>query len=80
MRVPHFSPTTPMTDEQRLILRATAGNLRDHTIIRLALDNRKAQSPLTPSGRLTRSRGRRNYGLGGAAVEGASTACRRRFV
>jgi integrase len=35
--VPHLSPTTLTTDEQRLILRATAGNLRDHTIISLAL-------------------------------------------
>jgi integrase len=33
----HLSPTTLTTDEQRLILRATAGNLRDHTIISLAL-------------------------------------------
>ena len=37
MRVPHLSPTTLTTDEQRLILRATAGNLRDHTIFSLAL-------------------------------------------
>ena len=37
MRVPHLSPTTLTTDEQRLILRATAGNARDHTIISLAL-------------------------------------------
>ena len=37
MRVPHLSPTTLTTDEQRLILRATAGNLRDHTIISFAL-------------------------------------------
>jgi site-specific recombinase XerC len=35
--VPHLSPTTLTTDEQRLILRATAGNVRDHTIISLAL-------------------------------------------
>jgi integrase len=35
--MPHLSPTTLTTDEQRLILRATAGNLRDHTIISLAL-------------------------------------------
>ena len=33
----HLSPTTLTTDEQHLILRATAGNLRDHTIISLAL-------------------------------------------
>jgi integrase len=33
----HLSPTTLTTDEQRLILRATAGNLRDHVIISLAL-------------------------------------------
>jgi integrase len=32
-----LSPTTLTTDEQRLILRATAGNVRDHTIISLAL-------------------------------------------
>jgi integrase len=33
----HLSPTTLTTDEQRLILRATAGNVRDHLIISLAL-------------------------------------------
>jgi integrase len=33
----HLSPTTLTTDEQRLILRATASNVRDHTIISLAL-------------------------------------------
>jgi integrase len=32
-----LSPTTLTSDEQALILRATAGNLRDHTIISLAL-------------------------------------------
>jgi integrase len=37
VRVPHLSPTTLTTDEQRLILRATAGNMRGHTIISLAL-------------------------------------------
>ena len=37
MRVPHLSPTTLTTDEQRSILRATAANVRDHTIISLAL-------------------------------------------
>ena len=37
MRVPHLSPTTLTTDEQRLALQATAGSLRDHTIISLAL-------------------------------------------
>jgi len=35
--VPHLSPTTLTTDEQRLVLRATAGNVRDHTIVSLAL-------------------------------------------
>jgi integrase/recombinase XerC len=35
--VPHLSPTTLTTNGQRLILRATAGNVRDHTIISLAL-------------------------------------------
>jgi hypothetical protein len=30
VRVPHLSPTTLTTDEQRLILRATAANVRDH--------------------------------------------------
>jgi integrase len=35
--MPHLSPTTLTAGEQRLILRATAGNLRDHTIISLAL-------------------------------------------
>ena len=34
--MPHLSPTTLTTDEQRLILRATARNVRDHTIISLA--------------------------------------------
>ena len=33
----HLSPTTLTTEEQRLILRATAANVRDHTIISLAL-------------------------------------------
>ena len=37
MRVPHLSPTTMTTDEQRSILRATAGNLRDHLNYSLAL-------------------------------------------
>jgi hypothetical protein len=35
--VPHLSPTTLTTDEQRLILRATAGNVRDHLIFSMAL-------------------------------------------
>ena len=35
--MPHLSPTTLTIDEQRVILRATAGNIRDHTIISLAL-------------------------------------------
>jgi len=35
--VPHLSPTTLTTDEQRAILRATVSNVRDHTIISLAL-------------------------------------------
>ena len=35
--MPHLSPTTLTTDEQRSILRATPGNVRDHTIISLAL-------------------------------------------
>jgi integrase len=33
----HLSPATVTTDEQRLILRATAANVRDHTMIGLAL-------------------------------------------
>jgi integrase/recombinase XerC len=37
VRVPHLSPTTLTTDEQLVILRATAGNVRDHSIISLAL-------------------------------------------
>jgi integrase len=37
VRVPHLSPTTLTTEEQRSILRATAGNVRDHTIISPAL-------------------------------------------
>ena len=37
MRVPHLSPTTLTTDEQRLILRATTGNVRDHLIFSMAL-------------------------------------------
>jgi hypothetical protein len=32
-----LSPTTLTIDEQRLILRATAANLRDHAIISVAL-------------------------------------------
>ncbi len=35
--MPHLSPTTLTTDEQALILRATIGNARDHTIISIAL-------------------------------------------
>ena len=35
--MPHLSPTTLTTDEQRAILRATQANCRDHTIISLAL-------------------------------------------
>src|SRR5215471_3838387 len=35
--MPHLSPTTLTSEEQRLILRATAGNLSDHVIISLAL-------------------------------------------
>ena len=35
--MPHLSPTTLTTDEQRLILRATTANIRDHTIISIAL-------------------------------------------
>ena len=35
--MPHLSPTTLTTDEQRVVLRATAGNVRDNTIISLAL-------------------------------------------
>jgi hypothetical protein len=38
--VPHLSPTTLTAGERRLILRATAGNDRDHTIISLALGRR----------------------------------------
>jgi hypothetical protein len=37
VRVLHLSPTTLTTDERRLILRATLGNVRDPTIISLAL-------------------------------------------
>jgi hypothetical protein len=35
--VPHLSPTTLTADEQRLTLRATAGNVRVHVIYSLAL-------------------------------------------
>ncbi len=35
--MPHLSPTTLTADEQRMILRATAGNVRDHLIYSLAL-------------------------------------------
>jgi integrase/recombinase XerC len=35
--MPHLSPTTLTAAEQALILRATAGNLRDHVIFSLAL-------------------------------------------
>jgi integrase len=37
VRVPHLSPTTLTTDEQRLILCATSGNVRDDTLVSLAL-------------------------------------------
>jgi integrase len=37
VRVPRLSPTTLTIDEQRAVLRATAGNVRDHTIISLEL-------------------------------------------
>ena len=37
MRVPHLSPTTLTTDEQRLILRATTVNVRDRLIFSMAL-------------------------------------------
>jgi integrase/recombinase XerC len=37
VRVPHLSPTTLTTDEQRVILSATAGNVRDHVILSVAL-------------------------------------------
>jgi site-specific recombinase XerC len=37
VRVPHLSPTTLTADEERLILRATVANVRDHTITSLAL-------------------------------------------
>ena len=33
----HLSPTTLTIDEQRAVLRVTAANVRDHTIISLAL-------------------------------------------
>ena len=35
--MPHLSATTLTANEQRLILRATVGNIRDHTIVSLAL-------------------------------------------
>jgi integrase/recombinase XerC len=35
--MPHLSPTTLTADEQRLILRATAGHPRDHAIFSMAL-------------------------------------------
>src|SRR5262245_12315274 len=35
--MPHLSPTTLTASEQALILRVTAGHLRDHLIISLAL-------------------------------------------
>jgi hypothetical protein len=47
--VPHLSPTTLTTDEQRLILRATAGNVRDHLIFSMALGTRPARSPVNAS-------------------------------
>ena len=34
----HLSPTTLTTDEQRLILRATAGSLRDYLIFSMTLN------------------------------------------
>ena len=35
--MPHLSPTTLTQAEQRTILRTTVGNVRDHTIVSLAL-------------------------------------------
>ena len=35
--MPHLSPTTLTADEQALILRVTAANLRDHLVFSLAL-------------------------------------------
>ncbi len=35
--MPHLSPTTLTSDEQKLILRATAGHARDHLIFSMAL-------------------------------------------
>jgi hypothetical protein len=35
--VPHLSPTTLTAEQQRLILRATAANFRDHLMVSLAL-------------------------------------------
>ena len=35
--MPHLAPPTLTAAEQKLILRATAGNLRDHTIFSMAL-------------------------------------------
>lgn len=37
MPVPHLSPTTLTTHEQRAVLRVTQANLRDHLIVSLAL-------------------------------------------
>jgi integrase/recombinase XerC len=79
VRVPHLSPTSLTTDEQRLILRATAGNFRDHTIISLALGTglRLAEivgldvgDVFTPDGTPpVRVRVRREIAMGGRAAD-----------
>lgn len=75
----HSAPTTLTTDEQTLILRATACNLRDHTIISVALGTglRLAEvvgldvgDVFTPDGTpRVRVRVRRKIAKGGRAAE-----------
>jgi hypothetical protein len=64
VRVPHLFPTTLTTDEQRLVLRATVGNVRDHTIISLALGTglRLAKSSASTSATCSRQTGSRVFG------------------
>ena len=45
--MPHLSPTTLTADEQKLILRVTAPNLRDHVIISMALGTALRLAELT---------------------------------
>jgi hypothetical protein len=74
--MPHLSPTTLTADEQRLILRATVGHLRDHVIISLALGTglRLGRSSASTWGTCTGWAGCRRCGFG-CAVRSRSARC-----